>query len=97
MVAEGLEGDKVCLEGGSIVFNVFRSGCKAEKLWLEGKGRKGFALAHPRYTKTGARDMLCSGHLRTWAHLPTRDNLEEISIVARSEIIKNAPVVYDRA
>lgn len=43
--SDELEG--VCLEGGSVVLNVFRSGSKVEKLWLEGKGRKGFALAHP--------------------------------------------------
>ncbi|CAE6462009.1 unnamed protein product [Rhizoctonia solani] len=97
MVAEQANDDKVCLEGGSIVFNVFRPGCKAEKLWLEGKGRKGFALAHPTYKKTDAWDMLNSGYLRTWVHLPSCDNLEEISIAARSEIIKNAQVVSDRA
>jgi hypothetical protein len=40
-----LEG--ICLEQGSIIFSVFRSGSKVEKHWLAGKGRKGFALAHP--------------------------------------------------
>lgn len=35
------------LENGAIILNVFRSNSKAEKLWKEGKGRKGFALTQP--------------------------------------------------
>ncbi|KAL5641294.1 hypothetical protein ACGC1H_001695 [Rhizoctonia solani] len=97
MVAEQANDDKVCLEGGSIVFNVFRPGCKAEKLWLEGKGRKGFALAHPKYKQTDKKAMLVSGQLRAWILVSPRDNLEEMSVAARSEIIKHAQVVCDRA
>ncbi|CUA76716.1 hypothetical protein RSOLAG22IIIB_02184 [Rhizoctonia solani] len=95
MVAENPE-DNVCLEGGSIVFNVFRPGCKAEKLWLEGKGRKGFALAHPKYKQTDKKALLASGQLRVWMLISSRDNLEEISMAARSEILKSAQVVCDR-
>ncbi|CAE6469757.1 unnamed protein product [Rhizoctonia solani] len=97
MVTEKPEDDKICLEGGPIVFNAFRPGCKAEKLWLAGKGRKGFALAHPNYKKRDKGEMLVSGHLRGWTFMCFRDNLEEMSIAARSEIIKNAKVVRDRA
>ncbi|KAJ1311453.1 hypothetical protein OPQ81_009942 [Rhizoctonia solani] len=97
IVVKSPENDQVCLEGGSVVLNVFRSSCKAEKLWLEGKGRKGFALAHPEYRQTDKRAMLASGQIRTWMILHPRDNLEEISIAARREILNDAEVVYDRA
>ncbi|CAE6481369.1 unnamed protein product [Rhizoctonia solani] len=96
-VAEKPENDQVCLEGGSIVLNIFRPGCKAEKLWLEGKGRKGFALAHPKYKQTDKKAMLVSGQLRTWMLVSPRDNLEEISIAARRQILNDAEVVRDRA
>ncbi|KDN50196.1 hypothetical protein RSAG8_01532, partial [Rhizoctonia solani AG-8 WAC10335] len=70
---------------------------RAEKLWLAGKGRKGFALAHPNYKKRDKDEMLVSGHLRGWTFMCFRDNLEEMTIESRSEIIKNAEVVHDRA
>ncbi|CAE6448458.1 unnamed protein product [Rhizoctonia solani] len=97
MVAESPEDDQICLEGGSIILTIFRPNCKAEKLWLEGKGRKGFALAHPKYKQTDKRAMLASGQLRTWMLISPRDNLEEISIAARSGILNNAEAIYDRA
>lgn len=42
---EEVEGAR--LENGVIILNVFRVGSKVEKLWKEGKGRKGFALTQP--------------------------------------------------
>lgn len=58
LAARGSSGelDGICLEEGSIFFNVFRAGSKPEKLWLEGKGRKGFALAYPSKSHLVARD-----------------------------------------
>ncbi|KAG8710913.1 hypothetical protein FRC11_003983, partial [Ceratobasidium sp. 423] len=97
MVVEKPENDQVCLEGESIVLNIFRPNCKAEKLWLEGKGRKGFSLAHPKYKKTDKKAMLVSGQLRTWLLVPPRDNLEEISVAARRQILNDAEVIHDRA
>ncbi|CUA76713.1 hypothetical protein RSOLAG22IIIB_02181 [Rhizoctonia solani] len=96
MVAEKPE-DRVCLEGGSIVFSVFRPGSKAEKLWLEGKGRKGVALAHPKYKQTDKRAMLASGQIRGWLQASPRDILEYISVAARSEMLSGEQVVRDRA
>lgn len=44
------------LENGAIILNVFRVGSKAEKLWKEGKGRKGFALTQPSKSSDGDLD-----------------------------------------
>ncbi|GAB1518912.1 HSP70/90 co-chaperone [Rhizoctonia solani] len=95
-VGQKAEKQKICLEGGSIVLNVFRPGSKAERLWLEGKGRKGFALAHPKYKQTDKNAMLASGQLRTWVLISPRDHLEEISITARVEMLNRAEIVRDR-
>lgn len=91
------EPDGICLEEGSIFFNVFRAGSKPEKLWLEGKGRKGFALAYPKYKNTDERAMLTSGQLRTWMIYSSPDHLEEFSVAARAEMLKGSNVKYDRA
>ncbi|KAF8605089.1 hypothetical protein BDV93DRAFT_72846 [Ceratobasidium sp. AG-I] len=82
------------LDNGAIILNVFRSSSKAEKLWKEGKGRKGFALTQPKYRKANKQEMLSSGQLRTFVLNAPRDHLHDLSIAARREMLKGPEVQF---
>ncbi|KAG8692499.1 hypothetical protein FRC08_009735 [Ceratobasidium sp. 394] len=86
----------VCLEQGTIFINVFRRESKVEKLWKEGKGRKGFALTQPQYRKNSKEELLAAGQLRTFIIGAPRDRLVDLSLAARGEILKGTEVRLGR-
>ncbi|KAG8739641.1 hypothetical protein FRC10_005377 [Ceratobasidium sp. 414] len=97
IVASASDGrDGVCLEQGTIFINIFRRGSKVERLWKEGKGRRGLALAQPQYRKNSKEELLAAGQLRTFIIGAPRDRLVDLSLAARGEIVKSADVRLGR-